>query len=344
MVRDASGQATAAFVKAIREIPDIKRRLDHLLRIACHLPPEKRPRILGDAFVRARRIRDAATRAAIFCALSDCLEEPLAAEAIRRALLIWEGLACGSAPHAGIAQLWLRLDDAFPEQHRREALGGMRAVSDFVADAQLWRRPHYGRSLVSAIWNLARSRQPSQDSHDYWWTDIHEPRRTYPRPGQPVFVSVPARLARMISVAPFLGGDYEPGARRLIESPLERKPSELPGERMVEMASKFPAEALLEICPEAISEAAILDILRSASRRTQHEFYCLLGALAPLLARYWGEAAMNAAMAFAHQHEFGEADRLAAEAMGIETAMRHPPDNFSYQLSQIQRMENASAQ
>jgi hypothetical protein len=294
VVCDASGQATAAFVKAIREIPDIKRRLDHLLRIACHLPPEKRPRILGDAFVRARRIRDAATRAAIFCALSDCLEEPLAAEAIRRALLIWEGLAPGSAAHAGLAlQLWFRLEDAFPEQHRREALGGMRAVSDFVADAQLWRRPHYDRSLVSAIWNLARSRHPSQDLHDYWWTDIHEPRRTYPRPGQPVFVSVPERLARMISVAPFLGGDYEPGARRLIESTLEHKPSELPGERMVEMASKFPAEALLEICPEAISEAAILDILRSASRRTQHEFYRLLGALAPLLARYWGEAAMT---------------------------------------------------
>ncbi len=53
---------------------------------------------------------------------------------------------------------------------------------------------------------------------------------------------------------------------------------------------------------------------------------------------------MNAAMAFANQHEFAEADRLAAEAMAIEKGVRHPLDNFSYQLSQIRRMENAPAQ
>lgn len=51
---------------------------------------------------------------------------------------------------------------------------------------------------------------------------------------------------------------------------------------------------------------------------------------------------MNAAVAFAGQRQFDEADRLAREAVAIEKGMRRPTDNFTGTLEQIREMEKAS--
>lgn len=277
---------------AIRSIANLESRTEQVLDVADYLPDTKRTGEIQDAVQWVRRIRDPRKRALLFCRLSDFLPDDQSKAILLKALHAFAKIEDSTKRKRVARQFALRSQEDRVECYLQEGLPGVldgssragntywtdRArytgaqyfLRDFLDYARITKKNEYPSPVVHAVWAVART--PSENGE---------------------IIGRGEWLTRLADLSNCLPACQRSRLRHEIGAACKRRKGELAGQAIVEMGSEFPAMAVLNFCPELLSNEALTEMLTEGRRRTRREFYQLVAGLEPIVFKVGSHPAVD---------------------------------------------------